>query len=563
MTRHRILLGLLGAALLFWVIRFLMGRYMGDAAHVLAGAVALSFLLSPQGQGAHKILGQGSDTSLSPSPFWKKTFEKAHFIFFEKPTWGTAIFFFYLVLSHALWGLYIHTGYGYDITFFVQAAFNAFHESLPLYKTFPDAGSFFAHHFQPYLFLLHPVAKWPESPFLFYVIQDAFSALFLLLSAKFIARWVVEKVDRVLLILLLLVNPFWSGLVHYEFHELALAPALIMGSVLLATPAPNSPKPMPWAALMPLVFLMLALLSLKETVVLTGIWAGVLFLCFPKGPSTRHLVSITLRHRVMGAIFACLALACAYLYFVVIKPQYQAEGFRFMGYYSNLGSSLKELVLAPVLKPLATLGALLQPVNFVWLGTWLISVALLVLPLKAGVWLLFVAPEFAMILLAQSDHLRQANLQYGGVILPVIFCAAVVGFHHLSRNKWGHAAPDQRKAAHRVLWLRRLLVCLVIWFCNPRLMTTGRDLLFDPAQGLASRDWVVQLQHLPTATPVHTNVIEVLPHLAKRDNLIYQHGSLSAPNQSAFVVHRVGEFANAQCSEVAVWQHLRLCEFQP
>ena len=114
-------------------------------------------------------------------------------LIFERRITFFVVFMLYFTLSHAIRGLGIQPSYGLDIAYFIQSSFNAFSEKGLLFQSIRDESSFFTQHFEPYLFLLHPLTKLPYTAFVFYSLQNLAQVGTLFFIIKYLCEFISDK----------------------------------------------------------------------------------------------------------------------------------------------------------------------------------------------------------------------------------------------------------------------------------------------------------------------------------------------------------------------------------
>lgn len=449
------------------------------------------------------------------------------------------VIFFWLAGTHAVQGLGIHSWQGFDIGFFVQATHNAFSEKALMFKNIDGDFSFFAHHFSPFLFLLAPLGAFTEAPVWLYLAQDAaIAATLAFLFGRIKNSEPGLRTPKLLMILILLVQPFWSGLKYYEFHELSFAP-LYMFFLLEG-----------WErkCVRTITIASLALLCTKETAFFSLAWFGLVLLAFEK---QRNM-------RATGLVVLVLAVSSWILYFKLILPQIAGRSeSMFSGYFGHLGQSMFEVALSPIQKPIEFLKAIFTTSNV----AYLILMFGLCLPfldrVRAWVWLVPVMPDFAVALLSRYDGIRNPGHQYAGlVVVPVAF-VAISGLSNWSQ--W-----SVRRQRLTVAW--SLAMGLFSISTNP--VKTFKELFWGPASARASRPFVAQLRAVPSSEPIAVTADTLLPFVAQRDNLIWIANAKEksqVPPQAqwlAFDTQRSPNLSEQCVTQVGEWQNFRLCRLK-
>jgi len=401
------------------------------------------------------------------------------------------VFFLFFASTHAINGLGIHAYQGFDISFFVQATHNAFSERGLLFKNIDGSASFFAHHFSPFLFLLAPLGALKEAPFFLYLVQDAVMALtFALLHRRICKLELGHKVAHILLFALVLGHPFWLGLVYYEFHELSFAP-LIM--IFLLEAWEQKKHFMLFAAGM-------MLLMIKETTFFSLVWFGAYLTLFEKKRAMR----------ICGVCLGVVATALWFFYFKTLLPQVSnSTESMFMKYYGQLGHTMGEVALSPVLRPVEFLKALFNAQNALYLFLMFAACGPFI-SLRNAKWLIPVVPDFMMALLSSQTAIKHPGNQYAGlVIVPVLFCA-ISGF-----SDWG--TWSQKKKTGTFAWIAATVFMFIV--SNP--VRVWKHFFLSPETGLASRSFVQALRSVRDTEPIAVTEENLLPFAAQRENLIW------------------------------------------
>lgn len=375
----------------FWLFRFFTGARLADANRIVL-LVALLVFSVPFLVPAWSQLRAGRRSLL----------RRIHDAVVDHP-WRTAgVVVVSWFLTHAfLAATLVRSHYGYDMIFVVQAAHNAVGGPAPLWKTVEGHGSYFTHHFIPYLYLFWPLAHLPLAAAWFCAVQDIANAVFLAWAILCIRAEVRSRIVRLALVGALIACPFWTGVIHYEFHEYGFAP--LLGLALWRAWVRRSWWAWPLACV--------GLLMLKETLALDLAWIGLLLLIW--GAWTRQIFTT-----VAGAMALGLAGAALGVYYDILLPAYAGVGsFRFNGYYQHLGGSMTEVALSPLHRPSVFFASLADPANGRWLMTWVAAVG--VVGVLGWAWWLFLGPEIAVVVLASYPTIKATIYQYGGPFMPV------------------------------------------------------------------------------------------------------------------------------------------------
>ncbi len=388
------------------------------------------------------------------------------------------------VITHTfLAATMVRSEYGWDLTFVVQAAHNAFTGPAPLWKTIEGQGSYFGHHFVPYLYLFWPVAQLPMAAAWFSLIQDLANVVFLAWSIILIRTHVASRIIRLVLLGCLLANPFWTGVIHYEFHEYGFAP--LLGLAL-------------WRAYVVRSFwgwlgACIGLLALKETLAISIAWSGVLLIGWSVWKRQAFAA-------VAGIAALLLSISVLILYLGYLVPMYAGDGFRFSAYYQSLGNSIGEIALSPLRAPRAFAAAVMTRANANWALLWVASLG--GLGVLGWYWWLFLGPEIAIVVLSSFTTIKSTLFQYGGPFMAVTVIMLVMTGQWLATHR-----------RHRLRLLSgMLLVALLVstWAVPDRLRSLTSPL------GFPSLPFVLRQRG---DEPAATNSAVGAMHMAQRHEL--------------------------------------------
>lgn len=457
----------------FWLYRFASGAALTDANRLvlIAGLwwLAYPFVLGAAGLGAVRARR-------------RQVLRRVHGMVVESP-WRCAftVGFTWLITHTFLAATMARSEYGWDLVFVVQAAHNAFSGPATLWKTIEGSQSYFSHHFVPYLYLFWPVAQLPLAAAWFSLIQDLANVVFLAWSILLVREYISSRIIRLVLIGCLVANPFWTGVIHYEFHEYGFIP--LLGLALWRAYVHKSL----WGWLGACV----GILALKETIAISVAWSGILLI----GWSVWKRQAFT---AAAGISAVLLSTAVLVGYFGFLLPLYVGNaGFRFDAYYQTLGNSIGEIALSPLRAPAAFAAALFTRTNANWVLVW--SAALGGLGLLGWYWLLFLGPEIAIIVLASFTTIKSTLFQYGGPFMPVVVIML------LTAGQW---LATHRRQRLRLLSGMLLAACLVsTWAVPDRLRSLVSPLGF-PSIPFVLRQW--------GDAPAATNSAAGAMHLAQR-----------------------------------------------
>ena len=309
--------------------------------------------------------------------------------------------------------------YGIDLTFYLQAASNAVDPRGPFWMTFDGSPhSYLSHHFEPFLYLFQPLGKLPFAPAAINFIHDLAQGAFLWLALVIIREHLTTVTMRVAVMVLLVLNPYWSGLIHFEFHEYGFVPVM----VLLAYQAWQRRSWWLWLSAC------LGLALLRETMSFALAWAGLLL----------AVQALVVRDRVrvgFGVAALIFGVAQYLLYFRVVLPAVAGRSWTmYSDMYAALGNSPFEIVMSPLLRTEAFLRAVFQPDALRWLAIWGLSMG--IVGCLGWRWFLLIVPEIALLWLADSTPRHATIFHYGGLILPVMVVAMVHGGMTIERGTW-------------------------------------------------------------------------------------------------------------------------------
>lgn len=334
---------------------------------------------------------------------------------------------------------FIHDGSG-DLLLFEQVIYNTGH-GRPFFNNFSDANHFGDHN-SPMLALLVPFSYLVPVPyvlFFFTVLAVSSSSVGIYLIA---AEVLESEILALSLSLCYLAVPAFVNLAYQSFHEINLVlPFLTFAFYFFIRE-----KFYPFLAMFVLALLV------KEDVAIT------LFMFAPYA---------LLKRRSMRWVITPAAVSVAWFLLsvrVVIPFFNKSHGYGVgLGYFSNLGNSLSDIVINTFTKPDKTLQILLQPNNLIYLMALLVPVGLF-LPF-ASVESLFAVPSVVFNLLANSGRFKYMTYTIGGSIFNVprhmsllatvfLFIGAIYGIRRIGRA----FGEDRLKAALGVVAAMVLLL---------------------------------------------------------------------------------------------------------
>lgn len=208
------------------------------------------------------------------------------------------------------------------------------------------------------------------------------------------------------------------------------------------------------------IALLILSLSIKETV-------APLWFC------TGLVIALDKERRKLGFLIAVGSLAYFFLAEGVIIPAIAGAKYEYIDmYYANLGSSVMEIALSPILKPGVFWGLLLRYNNFYFLGLFLLP-AFISSSYKWKYYLGF-AGILGFLFLKGSNELTNINSWYQCEMLALLGVCSVFGFVSLSGLDgsqrpfplaWGlgKAAFPSKKLGHAALAGTFLAAALCFW----------------------------------------------------------------------------------------------------
>lgn len=406
--------------------------------------------------------------------------------------------------------LFLHDGSG-DLLIFEQVLHNTTHGRF-FYNNFSHQ-SHFGDHNSPMLGLLALVSLlFPVTHVLYIctVLSIAFSAIpiYLLAEEYFGPR------PALLLSATYLMLPTFVGQPFFSFHEINLVLPFLTFSFYFFT----KEKFLPFAA-----SFMLALLVKEDT-------ALTLFMFAP--------YALIKRKGWRWSVFPAVVSVVWFLVSVKLLIPYFNKGATYgvgVGYFSNIGSSLSEIVVNTLGKPLHTLGIMLQEEKLKYLFILLLPVGLFLPLLSAEA--IFAVPSLFFNLLATSGRFRYNMIQSEGEFFyfprHMSLMAAVFLFiaAMYSIKKLAVLAP---KAAPKLVPLAALvLLCITLY--DDRFLLCKYNYL-EQAGLVAGAPTTVALRSVLAKIPLDATVkanIGIANHLYDRKEAYYP---LAGPVESDYAV---------------------------
>jgi len=243
-----------------------------------------------------------------------------------------------------------------------------------------------------------------------------------------------------------------STCVFYGFHDTNLSIALVIFFFLALEKG--------WKAVA--IALLLLSLGVKETAAIFWAFTGL-------------VIAMDKPRRTLGLAIAAGSAAWFLLVTKAVMPLLaQGAQYEFIGvYYGNLGSSMTEIALSPLMKPAAFWGQLFRANNLFFLALFMLP-ALVTSCNKARCYLGF-AGILLFTFVKDSDETCTINFSYQAEILALLYAASVLGFAKLAgfegaperaplTNGLGAAGMPSRKLAHAALAASLLAAALCFQF---------------------------------------------------------------------------------------------------
>jgi uncharacterized membrane protein len=268
-----------------------------------------------------------------------------------------------------------------------------------------------ATHADDILVLLAPFyAIWsdPRMLLLIQVVVVALGAIFVYLLGIEVIK---NKNFALLFALLYLLNPSVQRTIIYDFHAVVLSTTFLLGALYFLIKKNYFP------------FLLCAILAAltKEQVWLTLSFFGIYLILIDK-------------KRLFGSILFLSSIIIFYYLVSYAIPQAAKSQHFVLSYYSDYGVSPTQIAKNILKAPLKSLATIVAPNRQTFI--WQLLSPLVVLPLAAPLYLLFIIPELFLYLLSSNNNLHEIYYQYTATLTPFLFVAALYGFVSLQeRNK--------------------------------------------------------------------------------------------------------------------------------
>lgn len=450
-------------------------------------------------------------------------------LFFLFCTWG----------SYAQWANFRYRTF--DLAFYAQGVWQFLHGRFAVtVEPIPLMGN----HVEPIVFLFAPFLAIFRHPMVFVVVQNLALATMGPVGFDIARRLGFGALESLLLAISLLLAPTAGFVALHEFHPEALAAPLLL-LLLRARIIRLAGQYWFWFA---------ALLTCKENMaLLLGAY------CLVHLFTDRKLGFAKLR------TFYVFPLICSILWFLlcisVITPALNSGEIDYLGLYSRLGSSVRDILLNAVTKPQLIVKALAHSLTHGNL-LWALLLPFLCLPLLAPRWLLISAPILLQHLLSWRSSEWNIYFHYGAPLLPLFWIATV---EVVARFKATQKTPGAiRIAAANDRGNNVILPALIVLGCLVAQVWIG------PAGDISSAtvDWFRSAKERARKTafidkiPPQASVIAPFPylsHLATREKLYSLHHILKGlktlsrapfepPPPPDFVVIDYGDFSTFDAS---------------
>src|SRR3989344_3636747 len=325
---------------------------------------------------------------------------------------GLGIVFFIAIFFALTYWKYTHYLYNaLDLAIINQAFFTSSQGDFFTSSIHPP--SYLADHFSPLLLLITPiyhVFKHPLALIGLQIISLGAAAYPLYL----VARQQLSPLCSLLIALGWLINPFVANATLFEFHFLAFAPLVVFFAYHCYQRR--------W--FVRYVLLLLLLLLVREDAALVVFMFGVLAAA-----------------QVRSVRWCLPPLLVSPLYFMgasAVINQAAAGGYKFLIYYSWLGSGWLEVLQTMITRPWLVLFRLLHPTTLLFAVGLLLPVAFL--PLLSPLPLVLAALVFLQLILGTGGSATLLELHYTKILLPAIFISAAAAVDVLLKKRVGAAA---------------------------------------------------------------------------------------------------------------------------
>ncbi len=322
-----------------------------------------------------------------------------------------AIVFFYLsVVRH-----YTFNTSAYDLAMYDQAVWNTsqgrWFEINLLEDTMPGLTNKLGDHVEPILLPLALLYRIRSNPDVLLIVQAvALAALIWPLFHLVRSKTRSDFMAGVCVALYLAHPATWNALL-FDFHPVTLASAFLVFALWMMVQKRRAAC---------LVFALLAM-ACKEHIGLMVAMLGVYTVFFHK-PERR-----------LGAVLVAVGLAGSFLALGMINPAFQPAGVSpYLNRYGRLGSSLAEILLAPLAKPDVVWSMLTSPNRVSYYGDLLLPLG--GLPLLGAEMILPALPDIALNTFSAFAPARTLDYHYAVMIAPFLILATAWGADRLARR---------------------------------------------------------------------------------------------------------------------------------
>ncbi len=327
---------------------------------------------------------------------WMKLYERRLLI-------GSAMVFVVVISLLGAWKVWAFGYNGFDLAIYQQVMFNSIHGHL--FGLTINPNSFLGDHLELGLVPLLAFYAIAPHPLTLVILQACALAIAVFPLTK-IASVLVGRPWHMLFGLMYLANPVVQNMSLFEFHMLPFALPVI-SYALLAFIERRFRRC--------ILFCALALI-IREDVALAIIGFG--FLAVIERRSWRwSMVPI-----LLGGAWLVAALA-------LIGHLNGGNQYKFLQYYSSLGSSAGAILLSVFTKPWLFFGLLLRNDNLKFLLVLLMPFAYL--PLWRPRWLIPAIPTLLQLLLLPTTGVLLTQIHYPVLLIPFVFTAAAAGWKTL------------------------------------------------------------------------------------------------------------------------------------
>lgn len=259
------------------------------------------------------------------------------------------------------------------------------------------------------LVFLAPFYLLWRDPRMLLIIQTlivALGAVFVFLLGKDLLK---NKTAALILSIAYLLNPSVEHSNLYDFHAVTLATTFLLGSFYFIRRKKY---------FLTILFLLLASITKEEVWIITAITGLYMFLAEKK--------------RVLGTIVFLLS---TFIFFYLVSyaiPHARGGQHFILSYYSDFGSSPKEIIRNILLSPTKTIATIFQQRQLIYIFELFFPlgfISILGLP-----FLLFIAPELTADLLSTNTHPHEIYYQYTATLTPFIFIAAIYGIRFIQTH---------------------------------------------------------------------------------------------------------------------------------